>query len=185
MKLSKRNLVISLTILLIFLCAVVLNLVTGGRLALMLFSFSDISPPHASFSFITEDGHLYRGSVVVAPNEPFTPLVDVYDDYDPSPAFETWISIVSRSAFEHDHNEDEGDPIEVGKVMTIEKAGLYSLYVRVADEAGNEMVYSTIVSVYNKFDQTHPYQLPSNITFLEDPSPNANSLELETSEVQE
>ena len=154
-----RRKVIALSCLIFIIGAVVITLLTRGGLSSFLSKFSDISPPDATFSFLTQGDHLSQGSVVVTPGEVFTPMISVHDDTDPSPTLVSWIIRVNGHAFEQSGEEADGDPVLIGQPMSLDKPGLYTIYARVTDEVGNTMTYSTMVSVLSQSNSKIPSQI--------------------------
>lgn len=153
-----RRKVIALSCLIFIIGAVVITLLTSGGFSSFLSKFSDISPPHAEFSFLTQGDQVSPGSVVVTPGEVFTPMITVHDDRDPSPTLVTWIIRVNGQAFEQSGEEADGEPVLMGQPMSIDQPGLYTIYARVTDEVGNTMTYSTMVSVLSQSNSKIPSQ---------------------------
>jgi len=134
---------------------------TSDGLSSFLSKVSDISPPDATFSFLTQGDQLSQGSVVVTLSEVFTPMISVHDDTDPSPTLVSWIIRVNGHAFEQSGEEADGDPVLIGQPMSLDQLGLYTIYARVTDEAGNTMTFRTIVSVLSQSNSKIPSQIES------------------------
>ena len=114
-----------------------------NRIGTMITLSTDHIPPMATFSFVTEDGRMSYGMLKVNPGETFTPQVTITDKVDSTPKCKVWITDSIGNA-----NEGSGRPVELGKPLALE-LGLYFIHASVTDAAGNNMIYSTIISVYN------------------------------------
>lgn len=150
MNISKRTKGFLCSILLIALCLVVGNVITGGVLVSVFQSISDVSPPHATFSFIVKDGRMHRGSLIIAVGKEFTPMVTIEDDKDPSPTVEVWISPVNSSAFNlWEFDDATTKSVTIDQPMTINHSGYYRLSACVRDASGNTMTYTSIINVFD------------------------------------
>ena len=107
----------------------------------------DQSPPRASFFFTTSGGPIAANTITILPGETFTPVIEVSDNFDSTPTIQAWISKGSNETFAI----SEGDiPVTSGSPISIDEAGPYFLHAQVTDAAGNQMVWGTIVNVFDK-----------------------------------
>jgi hypothetical protein len=74
-------------------------------------------------------------------------VIEVSDGFDSTPTIQAWISKDSNETFAI----SEGDiPVTSGSPISIDEPGLYFLHAPVTDAVGNQMVWGTIVNVFDK-----------------------------------